>query len=113
MLHITGRRKDGYHLLQTVFQFIDLSDDMGFHPTSDGVVQRVNSNTPIDETDDLVIRAARLLKQQYGVEKGVQISIDKHIPVGGGLGGGSSNAATTLLALNRLWELDHRHVGQC
>jgi 4-diphosphocytidyl-2-C-methyl-D-erythritol kinase len=106
MLHITGRRDDGYHLLQTVFQFIDLSDDMEFRLTSDGSIQRKNSHTPVAETDDLAIRAAQLLQKQYLVEKGVEISVDKHIPIGGGLGGGSSNAATTLLALNQLWSLN-------
>ncbi len=106
MLHITGRRDDGYHLLQTVYQFIDLSDQMEFGVTSDGSIQRYNSNTPVSEAEDIVIRAALLLQQQFCVELGVQISIDKRIPIGGGLGGGSSNAATTLLALNQLWNLD-------
>jgi 4-diphosphocytidyl-2-C-methyl-D-erythritol kinase len=106
MLHITGRRDDGYHLLQTVYQFIDLSDQMEFGVTSDGSIQRNNSNTPVSEAEDIVIRAALLLQQQFCVELGIQISIDKRIPIGGGLGGGSSNAATTLLALNQLWNLD-------
>jgi 4-diphosphocytidyl-2-C-methyl-D-erythritol kinase len=106
MLHITGRRDDGYHLLQTVYQFIDLSDQMEFRLTSDGSIQRNNSNTPVSEAEDIVIRAALLLQQKFCVEMGVQISIDKRIPIGGGLGGGSSNAATTLLALNQLWNLD-------
>jgi 4-diphosphocytidyl-2-C-methyl-D-erythritol kinase len=106
MLHITGRRDDGYHLLQTVYQFIDLSDQMEFRLTSDGSIQRNNSNTPVSEAEDIVIRAAQLLQQQFGVESGVQISIHKRIPIGGGLGGGSSNAATTLLALNLLWNLN-------
>ncbi len=106
MLHITGRRDDGYHLLQTVYQFIDLCDQMEFHLTLDGSIQRNNSNTPVAEADDLVIKAARLLQKQYRVEVGVQISVDKRIPIGGGLGGGSSNAATTLLALNQLWGLN-------
>ena len=106
MLHITGRRDDGYHLLQTVFQFIDLSDEMEFHLTSDGSIQRINSHTTVPEAEDLAIQAAKLLQTQYRVEKGVQISIDKRIPIGGGLGGGSSNAATTLLAVNQLWGLN-------
>jgi len=106
MLHITGRRDDGYHLLQTVFQFIDLSDQMGFRLTTDGSVKRNNSHTPVPEAQDLAVLAAQLLQKQYRVEKGIQISIDKHIPIGAGLGGGSSNAATTLLALNQLWSLD-------
>jgi 4-diphosphocytidyl-2-C-methyl-D-erythritol kinase len=106
MLHITGRRDDGYHLLQTVFQFIDLCDRMEFHLTPDGSIQRNNSNTPVAEADDLTVKAARLLQKQYRVGMGVQISVDKRIPIGGGLGGGSSNAATTLLALNQLWGLN-------
>jgi len=106
MLHITGRRDDGYHLLQTVFQFIDLNDQMDFHLTPDGSIRRTNSHTPVSEAEDLSILAARALQQQFRVEKGVQISINKMIPVGGGLGGGSSNAATTLLALNQLWGLN-------
>lgn len=106
MLHITGRRDDGYHLLQTVFQFIDLSDQMDFHMSSDNSIQRYNSRTLVPEAQDLAIRAAELLQKRYRVKKGVEISIDKRIPIGGGLGGGSSNAATTLLALNRLWSLD-------
>ncbi len=106
MLHIVGRRDDGYHLLQTVFQFIDLCDQMEFKVTRDGSILRSNSRTSVDETEDLAMRAARLLQSRYQVEKGVQISIQKHIPIGGGLGGGSSNAATALLALNRLWKLN-------
>ncbi|MCP4186541.1 MAG: 4-(cytidine 5'-diphospho)-2-C-methyl-D-erythritol kinase [Gammaproteobacteria bacterium] len=106
MLHITGRRDDGYHLLQTVFQFIDLNDRMAFEVTGDEHIRRVASQTTVDETDDIVLRAARLLQSRYRVSQGVQISIKKHIPIGGGLGGGSSNAATCLLALNTLWALN-------
>jgi len=105
MLHITGRRDDGYHLLQTVFQLIDLSDRMKFEVTRDAEICRANSNTPVAEADDISLRAAQLLQSRYQVNQGVRISIDKRIPVGGGLGGGSSNAATTLLALNKLWQL--------
>jgi 4-diphosphocytidyl-2-C-methyl-D-erythritol kinase len=93
-------------LLQTVFQFIDLNDQMEFSATPDGSIQRINSHTSVAEAEDLAIQAARLLQRQYRVEKGVRISIDKRIPIGGGLGGGSSNAATTLLALNQLWGLN-------
>ena len=103
MLHITGRRDDGYHMLQTVFQFIDLSDQMEFRLTSDGSIQRNISSTPVSEADDISILAALLLQEKLQVDQGVQISIDKRIPIGGGLGGGSSNAATTLLALNQMW----------
>ena len=106
MLHITGRRDDGYHLLQTVFQFIDLSDQMEFRLTSDGSIQRNISSTPVSEADDISILAALLLQEKFQVDQGVQISIDKCIPIGAGLGGGSSNAATTLLALNQMWSLN-------
>ena len=105
MLHITGRRDDGYHLLQTVFQFIGLYDRLTFEVTRDGLITRSCSNTAVAEAEDIIILAARLLQSRYRVKQGARISIDKHIPVGGGLGGGSSNAATTLLALNRLWNL--------
>jgi len=106
MLHITGRRDDGHHLLQTVFQFIDLNDQMEFELTPDGSIQRYDSNTPVSEAEDIVIQAAELLQERFRVDRGVQISIDKRIPIGGGLGGGSSNAATTLLALNQMWSLN-------
>jgi len=106
MLHITGRRQDGYHLLQTVFQFIDLYDDMKIVTTEDGSIERVDSHSSIAVSDDIAIRAARDLQNRFQVKQGAQISINKRIPVGGGLGGGSSNAATTLLGLNHLWELN-------
>lgn len=106
MLHITGRRDDGHHLLQTVFQFIDLNDQMEFDLTPNGSIQRYDSNTPVSEAEDIVIQAAELLQERFRVDQGVQISIDKRIPIGGGLGGGSSNAATTLLALNQMWSLN-------
>ena len=105
MLHITGRRADGYHLLQTVFQFIDLSDRMTFELIEAPTISRSMSQTPVAESDDIILRAARLLQSRYRLARGIKISIDKHIPIGGGLGGGSSNAATTLLALNQLWDL--------
>ncbi len=105
MLHITGRRVDGYHLLQTVFQFIGLYDDMQFERTESGI-RRITGNDQIAEEDDLVIRAARLLQPYQSAPQGVDISLHKRIPMGGGLGGGSSNAATTLMALNRLWQLN-------
>ena len=105
MLHITGRREDGYHLLQTVFQFIDLYDRMQFEVTATPEIERINSRTPIAASDDIIVRAARLLQSRYRTEQGVRISIEKCIPIGGGLGGGSSNAASCLLALNKLWNL--------
>ena len=106
MLHITGRRDDGYHLLQTVFQFIDLYDHLTFEITQDGLIKRAHSQTAVDEADDIVLLAAKLLQAKYSVPLGLRYSIEKHIPIGGGLGGGSSNAATTLMVLNKLWQLN-------
>jgi len=105
MLHITGRRADGYHLLETVFQFIDLCDWLEFAPRADGRIERLSGGTPFAAADDIVVRTAGLLKERYAVTAGVDIFIEKNLPVGGGLGGGSSDAATCLLALNRLWQL--------
>jgi len=103
-LHVTGRRDDGYHLLQTVFRFVDLNDTLQFERRADGVVACENSLPGLPPEDDLILRAARALQQATGTKLGAQIQCDKRIPTGGGLGGGSSNAATTLIALNRLWE---------
>ena len=103
MLRVVGRRPDGYHLLQTVFQFIDLCDELRFTVRGDGLVRRVSDMPGVAEDDDLVVRAARLLQRATGTTLGVDIEVSKHIPVGGGLGGGSSDAATTLVALNALW----------
>ncbi len=103
MLRIVGRRTDGYHLLQTVFQFIDLCDYLAFDVRSDGKVCRVGTLDGVSPDDDLTVRAARLLQGVTGLGMGVDIRLDKRIPMGGGLGGGSSDAATTLIALNRLW----------
>ena len=104
-LHVTGRRDDGYHLLQTLFRFIDLHDTLHFDLRSDGLVRRTNAVEGVDEDHDLCVRAARLLQRETGCKLGVDIGLEKRIPMGGGLGGGSSDAATTLLALNRLWSL--------
>ena len=104
-LHITGRREDGYHLLQTVFQFVDYGDWLEFDLRDDGRVCRVDALEGVAPEDDLTVRAARLLQQESGCERGVDIRIDKRLPMGGGLGGGSSDAATTLVALNQLWKL--------
>lgn len=104
-LHVVGRRADGYHLLQTLFRFIDLSDTLHFTRREDGVVRRVSQLASVPEEQDLCVRAARLLQQECGCALGVDIRLDKRIPMGGGLGGGSSDAATTLLALNQLWGL--------
>jgi 4-diphosphocytidyl-2-C-methyl-D-erythritol kinase len=105
MLRITGRRADGYHNLQTVFQFLDYGDGLRFKLRSDGEIQRLRGNEQIAPVHDLVLRAATLLQQYSGCTQGVEIEIDKHLPMGGGLGGGSSDAATVLHALNRLWGL--------
>jgi 4-diphosphocytidyl-2-C-methyl-D-erythritol kinase len=105
-LHITGRRPDGYHALQTVFQLLDWGDVLHFTRRDDGVVARKTDVPGVPEADDLVVRAARLLQNHTDAGFGVDIEIDKHLPMGAGLGGGSSDAATTLLALNRLWNVN-------
>jgi 4-diphosphocytidyl-2-C-methyl-D-erythritol kinase len=105
-LHVTGRRPDGYHLLQTVFRFIDYGDVLQFRARQDGRIRRVNTVVGIPAEDDLCVKAARLLQQEAQVGRGVEIRVQKRLPLGGGLGGGSSNAATVLLALNRIWEVD-------
>ncbi len=104
-LHVTGRRSDGYHLLETVFELIDLQDRVHLSRRDDGRVVRVDPIPGVDPEQDLTVRAARLLAQASGCPLGVEIALDKRIPMGGGLGGGSSDAATVLLALNRLWDL--------
>jgi 4-diphosphocytidyl-2-C-methyl-D-erythritol kinase len=105
-LHVVGRRPDGYHLLQTLFRFIDLNDTLHFTPRTDAEVRRINALEGVPPEQDLCVRAARLLQQETGCRLGVDIELEKRIPMGGGLGGGSSDAATTLLALNRLWNLN-------
>jgi 4-diphosphocytidyl-2-C-methyl-D-erythritol kinase len=104
MLRVVGRRADGYHLLQTVFQFIDLGDLLRFVPRDDGEVRRLDPLPGVPAGSDLTVKAARLLQSTCGVGQGVDIGLLKRIPLGGGLGGGSSDAATTLVALNRLWD---------
>lgn len=104
-LHITGRRADGYHELQTLFQFLDWGDELSFEPRRDGVIARAQAVDQVPEEQDLTVRAARALAAHTGCRLGCDIHIDKRIPLGGGLGGGSSDAATTLVALNRLWNL--------
>ncbi len=104
-LHVVGRRPDGYHLLQTLFRFIDLHDTLHFILRKDGMVRRCNVVEGVVEEQDLCVRAARMLQNETGCGLGVDIEVDKRIPIGGGLGGGSSDAATTLIALNRLWSL--------
>lgn len=105
-LHITGRRDDGYHNLQTLFQFLNFGDSLRFAVRGDGQINRVTQIAGVDAADDITVRAAARLKQHTGCLLGADISIEKRIPMGGGLGGGSSDAATTLVALNQLWELD-------
>jgi len=103
-LHVIGRRADGYHLLQTAFRFIDYGDELGFSVRNDGVVRRVTEFAGVPAEADLCVRAARLLKDRARSRHGVDIELVKKLPRGGGLGGGSSDAATTLIVLNRLWQ---------
>jgi len=105
-LHIVGRRSDGYHLLQTAFQFIDLCDELSFWQRADGVIERIGEVAGVPENADLALRAARVFAAQHRVRAGVGIELRKRLPVQGGVGGGSSDAATVLVALNRLWRLD-------
>ena len=104
-LHITGRRADGYHNLQTLFQMLDVGDELHFTPRNDGVVTLSCNDASLETDDNLVLRATHLLKARATPTAGVDIFLDKQTPMGGGLGGGSSDAATTLHALNRLWGL--------
>ena len=104
-LHILGRRPDGYHELQTCFQFVDLCDEISFEIPADGRIRRITPMAEVAEDADLCVRAARLLQTAAGCRWGADISVFKRIPMGGGLGGGSSDAATCLVALNRLWKL--------
>lgn len=104
-LHVTGRRADGYHLLETVFELVDLADLVDLRLRDGGGITLVDPPPRWNADDDLTVRAARLLAAQTGCPLGVEISLRKRIPVGGGLGGGSSDAATTLMGLNRLWGL--------
>ena len=105
-LHVVGRRPDGYHLLQTAFQFLDYGDALRFTLRDDGVIRRTTPLAGVPGPRDLTVRAAALLKQFAGNSLGVDIAVDKRLPMGAGLGGGSSDAATTLLVLNRLWGLN-------
>tara|TARA_R110002050_G_scaffold269917_2_gene412596 strand:- start:140216 stop:141046 length:831 start_codon:yes stop_codon:yes gene_type:complete len=103
-LHITGRRSNGYHELQTVFQFLDYGDTLSFETTVEPHIQLLTQIEGVEHDSNLIVRAAKALQQHTGVTQGALISLDKRLPMGGGLGGGSSNAATTLVALNRLWD---------
>ena len=104
-LHITGRHPDGYHDLQTLFQILDWGDELRFSINDSGQISRSCNIDGISEADDICVRAAHLLKARFDVQKGVHIDLVKRIPLGAGLGGGSSDAATVLLALNQLWSL--------
>ena len=103
-LHVTGRRADGYHLLQTVFQLLDWGDRLRLRVRPDGEVRRLRPLEGVPEADDLTVRAARALQQASGTRMGVDIDLDKQVPQGGGFGGGSSDAASVLRALDRLWD---------
>jgi 4-diphosphocytidyl-2-C-methyl-D-erythritol kinase len=105
-LHVVGRRPDGYHLLQTVFRLIECCDRLRFEPRTDAGVRLTQPLPGVPEDDDLCVRAARLLQSETGCRRGADIGLHKAIPMGGGLGGGSSDAASVLIALNRLWQLD-------
>jgi 4-diphosphocytidyl-2-C-methyl-D-erythritol kinase len=104
-LHITGRRPDGFHDLQTLFQLIDLCDEIAIEVRDDGQIERLAGPPEVPPETDLVVRAARALQAETGTPLGANLRIRKRIPMGGGLGGGSSDAATTLIALNHLWNL--------
>lgn len=104
MLRVIGRRADGYHLLQTVFRFIDYGDVVRIRLRRDGIIRRTQPLPGVTEADDLTLRAAIALREASGTDLGADLFVDKRLPAGGGLGGGSSDAATTLLALNHLWE---------
>jgi 4-diphosphocytidyl-2-C-methyl-D-erythritol kinase len=104
-LHVVGRRGDGYHLLQTLFRFLDYGDTLCLRSRDDGAVIRTIELAGVSPEQDLVVRAARLLQAESGCRLGAEIGLEKRLPLGAGLGGGSSDAATTLIALNRLWSL--------
>ncbi|WP_121379044.1 4-(cytidine 5'-diphospho)-2-C-methyl-D-erythritol kinase, partial [Pseudomonas aeruginosa] len=104
-LHILGRRDDGYHELQTLFQFLDHGDELHFEARQDGQVRLHTEIAGVPHDSNLIVRAARGLQEASGSPQGVDIWLDKRLPMGGGIGGGSSDAATTLLALNHLWQL--------
>ena len=105
MLHITVRRADGYHELQTLFQFLDYGDELGFRLREDGQIRLLTELPGVDHESNLIVRAARLLQRESGCTLGADIQLTKRLPMGGGIGGGSSDAATTLLGLDHLWQL--------
>jgi 4-diphosphocytidyl-2-C-methyl-D-erythritol kinase len=103
-LHITGQRDNGYHDLQTIYQLLDFGDNLIFHPNESGKIHLNGNIDGVDEKNNLIVRAAKLLQSSTGSSKGCTIELEKKLPLGAGLGGGSSNAATSLVALNSLWE---------
>ena len=103
-LHITGVRDDGYHNLQTIFQLLDYSDEVTLKRRPDGVITRIEGLASVEPEDDLIVKAARALQAHTGTQYGADLGVRKVLPIGGGIGGGSSDAATTLLGLNQLWE---------
>ncbi|GBC57937.1 4-(cytidine 5'-diphospho)-2-C-methyl-D-erythritol kinase [Stutzerimonas stutzeri] len=103
MLHITGRRADGYHELQTLFQFLDYGDELVLRPREDGQIRLLTELPGVDHDSNLIVRAARLLQRESGCALGADIQLTKRLPMGGGIGGGSSDAATTLVGLDHLW----------
>ena len=109
MLRIVGQREDGYHFLQTVFQFVELCDWLTFLPNDSGEVVLEDAISGVENSDNLIVRAVNLLKKETGFAGGVRIGLEKNLPMGGGLGGGSSDAATTLVVLNALWNLQLSH----
>ncbi len=109
MLRIVGQREDGYHLLQTVFQFVELCDWLAFLPNDSDEVVLDDAISDVENADNLIVKAANLLKSETGFSGGVRIRLEKNLPMGGGLGGGSSDAATTLVVLNSLWNLQLSH----
>lgn len=108
-LHITGQRSDGYHELQTIFQFLDFGDQLYFKVSHSSEIQLITPIKGVPNESNLIVKAAKALQQYSDTSLGCEIKIDKQLPMGGGLGGGSSNAATTLLALNTLWNLNLNH----
>lgn len=103
MLHITGRRADGYHELQTLFQFLDYGDELSFRVREDGQIRLLTELPGVDHDSNLIVRAARMLQRESGCTLGADIQLTKRLPMGGGIGGGSSDAATTLVGLDHLW----------
>jgi len=103
-LHITGVREDGYHNLQTVFQLLDIADEVSLQRREDGVINRTNGLEGLEAEDDLIVTAAKALKEYTKTPWGADLGVEKNLPVGGGIGGGSSDAASTLVGLNKLWE---------